>query len=99
MPQPSFTIIIPTTDAISINRPYQIIKSMVPCTISATNLGVSETVTISFSTDGGKTFEASFQEDSAVELTNTAKQLSINSPVYLGITKTATSLASGVFFN
>ena len=59
----------------------------------------SETVTISFSNDGGKTFEASFQEGSAVVLTPTKKQLSINSPVYLGITKSATAGLSGVFIN
>ncbi len=99
MPRSSQTIILPTTDAITVHAPYDIIKSMVPCTISATNLDGSESVTISFSVDGGKNFEASFQEGSAVELTATIKQLSINSPVYLGITKSSTSSACGVFFN
>jgi len=97
--QSSQTIIKATTAAISVNVPYPVINSMLPATISATNLAGSETVTISFSHDGGKTFEVSFQDDSVVELTPTKKLLSINSPVYLGITKSATVAACGVFFN
>jgi len=99
MPQPSKTILEPQTGVVTTNVPYPIDKSMVPCTISATNLGSSESVTISFSVDGGKTYEASFQENAAVELILTANQLSINSPIYLGITKSATALACGVFLN
>ena len=99
MPASSKTIIKEQTDAVTVNVPYPIIKSMVPCTISATNLAGSETVTISFSVDGGQNFEASFQEGSAITLTATAKQLSINSPVYLGITKSATVGTTGVFIN
>ena len=98
MPASSKTVIKETTDAVT-NQPYPIDKSMVPCTISVTNLATTETVTIRFSTDGGKTFEDSFQGGVAVILTPTAKQLSITSPVYLGITKSATAAASGVFIN
>jgi len=99
MPGHSKTIIKEQTGAVTINRPYPITKAMVPCTISATNLAGSETVTISFSNDGGQSFEASFQDGSAVELTATAKLLSINSPTFLGITKSATAGLTGVFIN
>lgn len=99
MPEPSKTIIKPQTAAVTVNAPYPIDKSMIPCTISASNLAGSETVTISFSNDGGKNFEASFQEGSAVTLTPTNKQLSINTPVYLGITKDLTVGLTGVFIN
>lgn len=99
MPRSSQTIIKPTTAAVTVNVPYPVNNSELPATISATNLAGSETVTISFSNDGGKTFEAAFQEGTAVELTVTKKQLSINSPIYLGIKKSLTATACGVFFN
>ena len=98
MPASSQTIIKPTIPVVTINVPFPVIKSMLPGTLSATNLATTEKVTVSFSHDGGKTFEAA-KDGAAVELTATKNQLSINSPVYMGITKSATVAACGVFFD
>ena len=91
------TIIGETTDAVSTTAEFPVVQKMLPATISATNLAGAETVAILFSVDGGATFEPLAQDGTDLELTATSNVFTIQSPMMLGVTKSATVGASGVF--
>ena len=91
------TIITETTDAVSTAVEFPVVQKMLPATISATNLAGAETVAILFSVDGGSTFEPLAQDGADLELTATSNVFTIQSPMMLGVTKSATVGACGVF--
>ncbi len=97
MPLTPTTIIEETTDAVSTAVEFAVVQKMLPATLSATNLTAAETVAVMFSVDGGTTFEALAQDGADLELTATSNVFSIQSPMMLGVTKSATASASGVF--
>lgn len=90
------TIIPPQTAEVTDVAQFPVVQKMLPATLFATNLGSGESAAILTSSDGGVTFEAASQDGSAMVLSNTANAISIQSPVLLGVTKTATALLSGV---
>lgn len=85
------------TGAITVPIQFPVEHKKIPATIFATNLGVDESVAILFSTDGGKTFEPHAQDGVDLVMTETANAFSINAPILIGITKTATAAPVGVF--
>ena len=91
------TIIKEQTGAVSTAVQFAVEQKNLPATISATNLTGAETVAILFSVDGGATFEPLSQDGADLELTATSNVFTILSPLMLGVTKSATVSASGVF--
>ncbi len=90
-------ILAATTSAVTAVKSHPIWMEMLPTTIFATGLAGSESVAILFSTDGGVTFEPLAQDGADLVLTATKNTLAINSPMLLGVTKSATIASSGVF--
>lgn len=78
-------------------QPFRVRQQFLPATIFATNLAGAESVAILFSIDDGVTFEPLSQDGADLTLVATANTLTINSPMLLGVTKTATAAAAGVF--
>lgn len=85
------------TGAVTTPAVFPVVQKALPATVSASNLAGSESVAILFSVDGGSTFEPMSQGGAALELTATDNQLTIESPLMLGVTKSATAGLSGVF--
>ncbi len=90
-------IILEQTDAVSTPVEFPVVQKSLPATIYATNLEAAETAAILFSVDGGTTFEPLAQDGADLELTATSNVFTIQSPMLLGVTKSATASPSGVF--
>ena len=97
MPLKPTEMIKPQTGAVSVVAQFAVVQKTLPATISATNLTAAETVAIMFSVDGGENFEPLAQDGADLELTATSNVFNIQSPMLLGVTKSATVSASGVF--
>ncbi len=91
------TIIEAQTDAVTTEAVFQAQQRFIPCTVMATGLETTESVAVSFSVDGGETFEPLSQDGADLTLTPTANTFAIIGPGLFGFTKTATAAASGVF--
>lgn len=97
MPLTPTTLILAQTAAVTTTAEFPVVQKNLPATLSATNLAGSESVAVLFSVDGGTTFEPLSQDGSDLTLTATKNSLAITSPLLLGVTKSATAAASGVF--
>lgn len=91
------TLISEQTGAVTTVVAFRVQQRFVPATIFATNLAGAESVAILFSVDDGLTFEPLSQDGADLTLVPTANTLTIRSPMLLGVTKTATVAAGGVF--
>ena len=89
-------IIPPQTGEVTDVASFPVVQKMLPATLMVSNIGAGESVAILVSLDGGDTFEPVFQDGVALVMDNTSNSLSIQAPVLLGVTKTATTLAVGV---
>ena len=97
MPLLSTQIMSEQTGAVTTEVPFNVDGTSLPATLMATNLAGSESVAVLFSVDGGTTFEPLSQDGADLTLTATANTFSVVSPLLLGVTKTATAAAGGVF--
>lgn len=93
----SVVVIAPTTDAVTVQKRMRI--TTVPATLIATNLAGAEAALIFFSVDDGGTWEALSIAGSQAQLTADDSTLAIYSPMLIGVTKSATVAASGVYQN
>ena len=91
------TLIKPQTAAIEAIKFVKVDSNIVPATLIATGLTGKEVVPIYVTPDGGETSELASQESVAVELTATNNVISVNTPVYLGVSKPLTAAAVGVY--
>src|SRR5690554_4101842 len=91
------TVIEKTTEAVVDPRAFAVQVARLPCTILATGLGEGEEVSVHFSPDGGNTWEPLKRNGQAVTLTEDNNISKIDSPILLGVTKSATALPAGVF--
>ena len=89
-------IIPPQTGEVTDVASFPVVQKMLPATLMVSNIGAGESVAILVSLDGGDTFEPVFQDGVALVMDNTSNSISIQAPVLLGVTKTATALAVGV---
>ena len=102
MPHPdqnSHTLIAPTLSAVTVNVPTKLRQEDFPATLFCTGI-TTGTVTISISPDGGESFIALEKEsDNIYEFDSTRNILRIDSPMTIGVTKSTTTPAVGVFLN
>ncbi len=97
MPLKPTEIIKEQTGAVATVVSFPVVQKMLPATLTATNLAGAETVAILFSVDGGANFEPLAQDGADLTLTATSNVLTMNSPMLLGVTKSATVGTGGVF--
>lgn len=90
-----YTLIAPTEAAVEDPASIVIQQPMLPATIYATGLDSAEDVTLWIS--NGDDFVELFQDGTEVKLTEIANALTVNSPMVLGATKTASADEVGVF--
>lgn len=90
-------IIPEQTAAVTAVAAHPVYAEMVPATLIATNLAGSESVAVLFSVDGGITFEPLAQDGADLTLTATQNTFNMTSPLLLGVTKSSTAAACGVF--
>ncbi|MEE8233706.1 MAG: hypothetical protein V3R41_03405 [Gammaproteobacteria bacterium] len=97
--QDSQVIIAPVTAVVTVAKIVKIRQEALPATLFATGLAGVEKAVVNISPDGGDSLTPAAQSGTAVELTATNNTIAINSPMTIGITKTATAGAAGVFLN
>lgn len=90
-------LIAPTTTAVTTEVPFPIGMSSLKATLMATGLEGAEAIPVSFSVDNGVSFFPASEFGTAIELTATTNTVAINSPIFIGVTKPATSGAVGVY--
>ena len=91
------TLIPEQTGVVTAVAKFEVQQRFLPATLMATNLAGAESVAILFSIDGGLTFEPLSQDGADLTLIALANSLAITSPIFIGVTKTATVGTSGVF--
>lgn len=91
------TLIEPQTAVVTDIAFTRITQSMVPVTIMVSNLAGVESVALLVSPDNKLTTFPLIQSGTTVTLTITNTVQTINSPMLLGVTKTATVGTAGVF--
>ena len=92
-------LIAPTTSAVSASAATQfIVRSSIPVTLSATALGGSEEVDITYSADKGVTWTTAYNFDTgtALVLTATAPQVELSGVGYYRAAKDATASSCSV---
>ena len=72
-------------------------KEQLPATIFAVGLSGTDAIPIAISEDDGTTSTEVSQEDVAVTLSRTNNPISVESPMFLTITKPTTAGTAGVF--
>lgn len=92
-------IVTPTTSAITSGNEVEVEITDLPATIIATGLAGAETVTLKYSVDNGKTWEDSYSDGSQDQLTATNKSYGVYSPIKLGVIKSASAGAVGVYLS
>lgn len=90
-------LIAPTTDVVDSPRAFLVNHSRLPCTLMAVGLGPDEEVAVTFSPDNGVTWESLMRSGAQVILTHQNNVASIEAPIVLGVTKTATVNPVGVY--
>jgi hypothetical protein len=91
------TLIAAVTGAVSTQVDFKITSSMLPVTILTEGLDSGETVTLHSSPDDGTTFSPLYKDGTAVTIATQDGCVVIDYPIYLGVTKTATAAACGVY--
>lgn len=96
----ALTLITATTDAVSTKAEY--VCHSPPATVFAVGLAGAEEADLFISPDNGTTWQALGLEEGdgspgLVTLTATRTAFTINSPMYLGVTKDASVGAAGVY--
>jgi len=92
-------LIAPTTDEISTTVFNEVVGADIPATLIALGLDGVEKVEVFISPDNGETEEAVVQETVIVTLTASNNVVTINSPMTVGVQKSATTVAVGVFLS
>ena len=98
LPQDSQVLIPATTLAVTAHKIAKIRQEALPATLFCTGI-TTGSVTVSISPDGGTTFIPVEQAGSPVIFDADTNTFSINSPMTVGVTKTTTTPAVGVFLN
>ena len=88
-------IIVPTVSAVAASDTTKF-DVQVSATLSATLLAGAEEVDISYSGDGGASYQLVYQDDNPVTLTATKPQVRLLSPGLYRVAKDATAGACGV---
>lgn len=90
-------LIADTTDAVDTPVPFFVQQRFTEATLVATGLDAAETVAIEVSVDGGESFKPLAQDGADLTLTATQSTYTIRSPLLIGVTKSATAGAAGVY--
>ncbi len=90
-------LIAPQTGAVSTQVPFDITLNRCPCTLHAPALTLAETVDVYISFDNGTTWDVLYVEGTAVQLTATDNAKTFYGPCHIGVTKSATAAAVGVY--
>lgn len=89
------TLIEPTVAAVATEVPLPDFKF--PTTLIADGLAGAETVSVWLSHDQGTTWQAYLVGGAQLTLTATAPNVRVEGPAFLGVTKSATVAATGVY--